>query len=160
MPSITLTRLPVLRASTWRHWLSAAERRKAWGDRVPGGVSWHGRLRGIDFGATLHGVSVDVSCARHAGASGLRRPGENPRTSAGMLWRICGVRQVTIRKAGLAERPDWLLPLDVGEFLHRAFAGGAPLNLTHVCGGIPEAHAVGERFATTTRFARRRRGTR
>src|SRR5262245_33070788 len=48
------------------------------------------------------------------------------------------------------------LPLDVGVFLHRALAGGAPLDLCHVRGGIPEAHAVSKRFATTTRFARRR----
>jgi hypothetical protein len=52
-------------------------------------------------------------------------------------------------------RPAWLLPLDVGEFLHRALAGGAPLGLAHVRGGIPEAHAVGKRFATATGFARR-----
>src|SRR5262245_38622314 len=52
------------------------------------------------------------------------------------------------------------LPLDVGEFLHRAFAGGAPLALAHVRGGIPEAHAVGKRFATATWFAGRRRGPR
>jgi hypothetical protein len=49
-----------------------------------------------------------------------------------------------------------LLPLDVGEFLHRALAGGAPLDLAHVRGGIPEAHAVGKGLATATRFARRR----
>jgi hypothetical protein len=47
------------------------------------------------------------------------------------------------------------LPLDVGKFLHRALAGGAPLDLAHVRGGIPKAHAIGKRLATATRFARR-----
>src|SRR5262245_57321120 len=55
-----------------------------------------------------------------------------------------------------ARRPVRLLPLDVGKFLHRALTGGAPLALAHVRGGIPEAHAVGKRFATATRFAGRR----
>ena len=62
--------------------------------------------------------------------------------------RICGVRQGRSEKARLAA-----LPLDVGEFSHRAHAGGAPLDLAHVRGGIPEVHAVGKRFATATRFA-------
>ena|SRR5215475_982771 len=71
--------------------------------------------------------------------------------------------------AGTASAPSWvllfvefarvaarLLPLDVGKFLHRALAGGAPLNLAHVRGGVPEAHAVGKRFATATRRTRLR----
>jgi hypothetical protein len=48
-----------------------------------------------------------------------------------------------------------VLPLDVGVFLHRALAGGAPLNLGHVRGRIPEAHTVGKGFATATGLALR-----